>query len=262
MRVGFYQFQPAFHDPKANLDRVAARLEATAADLVVLPELCLSGYLFASRAELARFAEPVPDGPSCRALASLCRRRGMNLVFGIAEQAGDRLYNSAVLVTRDGDCRVWRKAHLFLDEKDVFDPGDLAFPVFEVDGVKVGMLVCFDYIFPESARSLALHGARIICHPANLVLDYAQSMTLTRTIENRVFWILANRTGQETLGAKSLSFTGRSQVAAPGGRLLYRAGLAGEELPVIDIDPSEADDKLATPRNHLLDDRRTDLYAR
>ena len=76
------------------------------------------------------------------------------------------------------------------------------------------------------------------------------------------FWVLANRTGKETLGEKTMTFIGRSQIVAPGGRLLYRAGVDTEELPVVDIDPGEADDKMVTPRNHLLNDRRTELYGR
>jgi predicted amidohydrolase len=92
------------------------------------------------------------------------------------------------------------------------------------------------------------------------VLDYAQWMTLTRAAENRVFWIIANRTGTETLGAKTMTFTGCSQFVAPGGKLLYRAGIDTEELHIIEIDPAAADDKNITPRNHLITDRRTDLY--
>jgi predicted amidohydrolase len=79
------------------------------------------------------------------------------------------------------------------------------------------MLVCFDHFFPEAARSLALRGARIICHPSNLVLEYAQTNSITRAVENRVFWILANRTGSETLGEKTLAFNGRSQIVTPDG---------------------------------------------
>jgi predicted amidohydrolase len=260
MRVGFYQFEPKFRDPEHNLARIEAALDRARADLVVLPELCTTGYLFRDRAELERHAEEVPSGPACRRLAAVCARRNLAVVAGLPERAGSKVFNSAVLFTSEGKAHVYRKSHLFLDEKDIFDPGDTGFPVLEVDFVKVGMLVCFDYIFPESARSLALAGCQVICHPANLVLDYAQWMTLTRAAENRVFWVLANRTGTETLGDRSLGFTGHSQFVDPRGRLLYRAGVDSEELPVVDIEPEQALDKLATPRNHLLDDRRTDLY--
>ena len=174
MRIGFYQFAPHHGKKELNLKRVESALQQTNADLVVLPEMCLTGYLFGSRAELAESAEPVPDGPSCDHLSKVCRESNAELVFGIAEKAGDRLYNSAVLLTPHGDVHVYRKSHLFLDEKDFFAPGDMPFPVFDVDGVRIGMLVCFDYFFPEAARILALNGAQIICHPSNLVLDFAQ----------------------------------------------------------------------------------------
>ncbi len=240
--------------------RIAAALGHIKADLIVLPEMCTTGYLFSSREELLRFAEPIPDGQSCRSMLELCRRMNMAVVFGLAERAGDRIYNSAVLVTGSGETGVYRKAHLFADEKDMFEPGNTPFPVFDVGGVKVGMLVCFDHFFPEAARALALRGAQIICHPANLVLDYAFMTSTCRTIENRVFWILADRTGSEKLTEREIRFVGRSQIVAPSGRLLYRAGADTEELPVVEIDPREALDKMVTPRNHLLSDRRTDLY--
>jgi len=260
MRVGFYQFSPIHKDRRRNLERIAMALEHTSADLVVLPEMCAEGYSFATRDELTRHAEPVPDGPSCQALVPLCRNLNLNIVFGMAELAGERIYNSAVLITATGATHVYRKTHLFLDEKDVFDSGDLPYPVFDLGGTKVGMLVCFDHFYPEAARALTLKGAQIVCHPSNLVLDYAHATTASRTIENRVFWILANRTGVETIDDKDLRFIGRSQIVAPGGRVLYRAGAETEELPVIEIDPKEALNKMVTRRNHLLDDRRTDLY--
>jgi predicted amidohydrolase len=179
----------------------------------------------------------------------------------MAESAGQHIFNSAAMVTPQGEFYVYHKAHLFVDEKDLFDPGDSPFPVFDLGPVKVGMLVCFDHFFPEAARSLALHGAQVICHPSNLVLEYAQTNSVTRAVENRVFWILANRTGSETLGEKTLAFNGRSQVVAPDGRLLGRAGPNSEELLFAEIDPAEALNKKVTPRNDLFLDRRTDLYS-
>lgn len=260
MRVGFYQFGPRHGQSDLNLGRVEIALRHAQADLVVLPEMCLTGYAFSSRRELAHYAEPVPDGPTCQRLANLCAELKLNVVLGLPETAGGRLFNSAVLVTCEGRIHAYRKAHLFLDEKDLFEPGDTGFPVFDLDGARIGMLICFDHFFPEAARALALKGAQIICHPSNLVLDYAQTTTTCRTIENRVFWVLANRTGVERVGERELRFVGRSQIVGPGGRLLYRAGAETEELPVIEINPAEALDKTTTTRNHLLNDRRTDLY--
>lgn len=282
MRVGFYQFSPGRGEVEANRERVRAALERVEADLVVLPELAVSGYLFGSRAELETCAEEVPGGPTCRMLADLCRDRDLAVVIGLAERAGDRLYNSALLVKPDRETGLYRKTHLFLDEPDLFAPGDLPFPVFEYQGVKLGLLICFDHFFPEAARALALKGAQIICHPSNLVLRYAHITTACRSIENRVFWVLANRTGTESssggpaiepplrlgdlggssrIGKKELSFIGESQVTGPDGRVLVRAGPDTEELTVVEINPAEALSKQVTRRNHLLQDRRTDLYG-
>jgi len=260
MRVGFYQFSPIRREPELNRVRMLAALGAAPADLVVLPEMCTTGYLFSSREELAHYAEPVPGGPTCEVVANLCRERGMSVVFGLAERAGDKLYNSAVLCTPKGDAHTYRKAHLFYNEPDIFAAGDLPFPVFTAAGVRIGLLVCFDHFFPEAARALALKGAQIICHPANLVLEYAHATTVCRCIENRVFWILADRTGREQEGNKELRFIGASQIVAPGGRVIYRAAADTEELSVVEIDPAQALDKMVTPRNDLLAGRRTDLY--
>lgn len=272
MRIGLLQFAPRQRDVRENLDHIARVLCGVQADLIVLPELCTTGYLFPSRSEVARLSEPVPAGPTCEAMAALSRDAKTAIVWGMPEAAGDRIFNSAVLVTPKGEFHVYRKAHLFVDEKDLFDRGDSPFPVFDVpfpspfgrgkgEGAKLGMLVCFDHFFPEAARSLALRGAQIICHPSNLVLEYAHTNSITRAVENRVFWILANRTGSETLGAKTLAFNGRSQIVAPDGRLLGRAGPDSEELLIVEIDPAEALNKKVTPRNDLFLDRRTDLYS-
>jgi len=261
MRVGLFQFAPRPGAVRANLDRIVAALSSVRADLMVLPELCTTGYLFPSRFELARVAETAPDGPTCRAMAALSHSTNAAVVWGMPEAAGDRIFNSAVLVTPHGEFHAYHKAHLFVDEKDLFDPGDSPFPVFDIGSVKVGMLVCFDHFFPEAARSLALRGAQIICHPSNLVLEYAHTNSITRAVENRVYWILANRTGSETLGEKTLAFNGRSQIVAPDGRRLAQAGPDTEETLVVDIDPAESLDKKVTPRNDLFLDRRTDLYS-
>ncbi len=261
MKVGLLQFAPQPGDISANLNHIAHALAGVHADLIVLPELCTTGYLIASRTEIAPLAEPVPGGPTCDDMAALSRNRKAAVVWGMAEAAGSRIFNSAVMVTPQGEFHVYRKAHLFVDEKDLFDRGDSPFPTFDLGPVKIGMLVCFDHFYPEAARSLALHGAQIVCHPSNLVLEYAHTNTITRAVENRVFWILANRTGSETLGEKTLTFNGGSQIVEPDGRVLARACAESEELLIADIDPAAALNKKVTPRNDLFADRRTDLYS-
>ena len=135
-------------------------------------------------------------------------------------------------------------------------PGDTGFSVFEHRGAAIGMMICFDWYFPESARTLALRGAQIIAHPSNLVLPHCQTAMVTRCLENRVFAITTNRYGTETLGEKRLTFTGASQLVNPKGERLLKAPVAGDRVLFAEIDPSLADDKRPTSRNHLLNDRR------
>lgn len=259
-RIGFFQFQPVHRDPQANINRICAALSNVDADLLVLPELCTTGYLFASASELKQYAEPVPTGPTCQAIGRLSHERNVSIVFGLPELTPTGIYNSAVMVTPTDKTHVYRKTHLFWEEKQLFSRAVNRFSAIDIPGCRVGLLICFDYFFPEAARALALDRALVICHPANLVLDYAQSMTITRAAENRVFWVLANRIGAEKLGEKEMRFTGRSQIVDPTGRLLCRAEPDREELTVLEIDLDLAENKLVTPANHIFDDRRTDLY--
>jgi predicted amidohydrolase len=264
MRVGFYQFQPRFGRSRENAEAIAAAVLRARADLLVAPELAISGYVFASREESAGLAETLP-GPSTELLQQACRQTGGRVVLGIAEKAADGFYNSAALVGPGGVEGVYRKTHLFGEEKLHFASGRTGFPVFTVHSggaeARLGLLVCFDHFFPEAARSLALAGAQIICHPSNLVLpEAAQLSSRVRSIENRVFWVLANRYGSEDRGGKALAFTGASQLTGPDGKVLARAPASGDALEVAEIDPTQADNKKVTGRNDLWEDRRPELY--
>ncbi len=260
MKCGFYQFNPEFGKPEKNLDTVLKTLSGVEADLAVLPELCLSGYLFLEKEEVSEYSEPVP-GPSTEKLSALARKKNMAIVIGIAEKSEGEYYNSAVLITPEGDVHCYRKNHLFHEEKLFFRKGNSGFPVFTVKGVKVGLLVCFDHMFPESARTLALQGAEIICHPSNLVLTgKAQITTRSRSIENKVFWILANRCGTENRGEKSLTYSGCSQISDPEGRIMIQAGEFEEGFYSVDIDPELARNKQVTSLCDVFRDRRPDIY--
>lgn len=260
--AGFCQFAPARRDVAANIDRVTALLDGTQADLLVLPELANSGYMYRSPGELAPYAEPGDgSGPFLSALRGLARRTGALIVTGFAEAATAGLYNAAAAVSADGVVALYRKTHLFFNEKDLFVPGDTGFSVFEHGGAAIGMMVCFDWYFPESARTLALRGAQIIAHPSNLVLPHCQNAMVTRCLENRVFAVTTNRFGDETLGKKTLSFTGASQLLSPRGERLLQASSAGDCVRVLEIDPAQADDKHVTARNDLFAERRPEMYA-
>lgn len=258
MKIGYVQYAPVFGDIEANLRHIDTLLEnCDEADLLVLPELASTGYRFDSREQALGLAQP-DDGEFVQFLIAQSEKHNLHLVAGFSEREDDALYNSSVLVGPEGVIGKFRKLHLFMDEKDIFEPGDLGLPVFDIGQCKVGMLVCFDWVFPEAWRALALKGADIICHPSNLVLPYAQQAVPVHAMVNRIFAILCNRTGTE----KDLAFTGQSILASPQGKILSRAPTDDEAIGIVDVDIGAARDKGITPRNDVFADRRPDVYAR
>lgn len=263
MKAAFIQTSPVFGEVKANVDKAVSKIEKLDASLIVLPELFSTGYQFRSKKELMELAEEVPAGYATSALIEAAAARGAYIVAGLAERAGKKAYNSAVLVGPRGLIGTYRKAHLFWDEKKIFAKGDTPFKVYKAGGVRVGMMICFDWLFPEAARTLSLLGAEVICHPSNLVLPYCPQAMITRSLENRVFTITANRVGtEERVSGKSLKFIGTSQVTSPDGEVLFRAGSKREEARAVEIDPARARKKLITPLNDIFKDRRKDLFLK
>jgi predicted amidohydrolase len=261
MKLGIVQFFPIFGSVARNIAKAISLVRPHRADLWVLPELFATGYLFRDRAELAHLAEG-RNGPTVTTLAQKAAEFGCFFCGGLPERGDDgALYNSACLVGPQGLVGLYRKVHLFGREKELFAPGDLGFPVFNVADAHVGMMVCFDWYFPEAARSLALTGAQVILHPANLVLPHCPEAMKTRAVENRVFTATANRIGTEMRSSElSLSFIGRSSVYGPDGRLLAQASEKDEEVLLVELDPTAASNKNITPENHAFNDRRVDQY--
>ena len=255
-RIGVVQNRPAFLKPGPNIKACLELMDKQPADLWVLPELFASGYNFASKREAAKCAEKA-DGPMAKVLAAYSARHDCAIVAGFPEKAGAKLYNSALLV-ENGKTHVYRKTHLFGNEKKFFSPGDTGFWVKDVKGVKVGVMICFDWFFPESARTLALKGAQVIAHAANLVLPWGPEGMKIRSLENRVYSATSNRVGAE----RGLRYIGQSQVVAPNGGLLARAGTDEVRALVVGIDAWTAKDKKVHPNNDLFADRRPKAYAR
>jgi len=261
MKIGFIQFDPVFGDIDGNIAKVMELGETVDADLIVLPEFFNTGYLFTSRQEAEGLSEDIPGGKTTQALCDMARRRNIHLVGGLIERQGDRLFNAAVLVSPRGYVATYRKMHLFNEENLWFDPGDRGFEVHDIGLCRVGIMICFDWIFPEAMRALALRGADVICHCANLVLPYCQDAMVTRCLENRVFAVTANRTGMEQRGGRYFRYTGRSQITGPAANLLYRAGADTEEAGVARIDVSAARNKRLNDYNDLFSDRRVGFYG-
>ncbi|MDP8225714.1 MAG: nitrilase-related carbon-nitrogen hydrolase [Candidatus Lernaella stagnicola] len=259
MKVAAVQFTPEFGQVAENRERAAKWIREADARLTVLPEVAFTGYVFKGPEELAELAEPV-NGETFDFMVALAKETGSLLCYGFPESKDGRYYNSAALLGPDGLIAIYRKIHLFMDEIGLFSPGEQPFFVCDVDGLRLGMMICFDWYFPESARSLGLLGAQIILHPANLVLPFCQDAMVTRCLENRVFAVTANRGGSEFRAGREMSFTGRSQVTQPTGRY-ERLPDTDDGFVATEINLSLADHKQMTARNHLFRDRRPQLYT-
>ena len=259
-RVAFVQGRPRFGEPERNLEHGLALAAGVTADLVVIPELWASGYVFSSRPEVARLAEDATRGITARTVAAAARRERRHYVIGFAERHRARFYNSAMLVGPAGVKAVYRKLHLFEREQEWFEPGNIRLAVQRVGPAKVGMLICFDWRFPEASRALALLGADVIAHPSNLVFRSAQRIMIARSFENRVYTITANRTGTETRPGGRVPFTGNSQIVDPMGEIVAKASRSQEVAKAVAVDLALARDKAMTHRTHLWTSRRPEFY--
>jgi predicted amidohydrolase len=199
-------------------------------------------------------------------MISACREMNCYSVFGMLESDGERLFNAAVLVGPDGLIGSYRKVHLpYLGIDRFTSYGDRPFEVFSMQGLKVGLLICYDAAFPEAARALALQGADLIILPTNWPPGaecMAEMSIATRAMENSVYFAACNRVGVE----KGFRFIGRSSICAPNGDVLAMARSEGPEILYAEISPEKARSKriVRVPDKHLIDrfaDRRPEMYG-
>ncbi|WP_234445863.1 nitrilase-related carbon-nitrogen hydrolase [Carboxylicivirga marina] len=257
MKISLIQFEPQLGNIQANIDAIAHLLDESESHLYVLPELANSGYNFDSKEQAFNYSESVDNSIFLDYLKAEAINRNTFFVTGFCERDDDKLYNSSVLIGPNGIIGIYRKLHLFLNEKDIFEPGDKGLPVFDTPLGKIGMLICFDWMFPEAWRHLALKGAQIIAHPSNLVLPYCQKVMPSYSLINRCFIATCNRIGTE----KNLTFTGQSVIADINGDVLVEGTMDKSQLISADIDLSLALNKSITNRNNAFEDRRTDVYG-
>jgi len=249
MKIAAVQMDITILEREKNLANILARLEEAAmsgAKLVVFPECALSGYCFNSLEEAWPIAETVP-GPSSERIAAAAARLDCSVIFGLLERDGDRIFNSAAVVTPGGVLGAYRKVHLLHLGIDRFDtPGDRAFPIFEIpDGTlagtaKVGINICFDCSFPESGRVVKLNGAQLLAVPTNWPIesDTWQYTPKVRATENHMSVVAADRVGQE----RGFRFAGHSQIVDFAGQVLAEAGDTEETIIYGDVDLAAADD--------------------
>jgi predicted amidohydrolase len=255
-------------DTAGNLAMLLRKLNAAAdagAELIVFPECVLGGYGFATRADALASAEPIP-GPATDAVARACAARGVWCVFGTLEREAAALYNSAAVVGPHGLVGCYRKTHLPCVGADKFtDPGRGPIGVFDLDGLKVGVGVCFDGGFPEFPRVLALLGADLILLPTNWAeraMTTARVVPPARALENAVYFAACNRVGTES----GFRYIGRSSIHDPSGAPLAVVDHDREDVLFARIDPAAARQKrvVNTPGEYEVDRvnwRRPELYG-
>lgn len=257
LKVAQIQTNPILGDCKGNTEKIDSFLkQAHDADLIVLPELANSGYNFENRDRAMSFASGCPHSGFIDFLREHAVDNGVCIVSGFLEKHGDELFNSSVFLSPDGTVGKYRKMHLFMNEKHIFSPGNLGLPVFDIGKYKLGMLICFDYLFPEIWRIMALKGADIIAHPSNLITQNAHKVVPAQAIMNGYFVLTTNRVGTEG----DLSFSGSSFIVDPRGNKITELDGTEEQVGITDIDPMLSRDKMITPGNHILNDRLPGNY--
>jgi N-carbamoylputrescine amidase len=271
LRVACLQMEPRVGHKEANLARSLELLAEAAhagARLAVLPELCNSGYVFETREEAFALSEELPAGATCRAWLQAARRHSLYIVAGIAERAGEALYNSAAVLGPSGYLGTYRKNHLWGAENLYFEPGNLGVPVFHIGAGRIACAICYDIWFPEIFRLAALQGADLLCVPTNWVPMpeqpahlpvMANLLAMGGAHSNSMFVAAADRVGVE----RGQPFLGNSLlVSHTGWPLAGPASPDREELLVADLNLSDARRKRSLNEfNQLLRDRRTDLYG-
>ncbi|GAB5466027.1 MAG: carbon-nitrogen hydrolase [Candidatus Kapaibacteriales bacterium] len=257
------QFEPKRFNLSENFERVFDTVNRYDSDIYVFPELSSSGYFYTNRRELKAVAieanHPVIDMLQC-----ISTDRKIIICFGFAEKEGTNLFNSAItLFPNQEQTFVYRKSHLFYKESTVFSEGNTGFQVrnCNVHGLRIGTMICYDWRFPESARSLALNGADIILCPSNLVTDKWQKTLGTRALENNVFVAVSNRIGSETEEGETLTFNGSSTLFGTDGQVLAQASRHRKAIILAEFNYRKARDKKINSYNDLIEDRRPDLYA-
>ncbi|MBP5955939.1 carbon-nitrogen hydrolase family protein [Pseudomonas anatoliensis] len=259
MRVALYQCPPLPLDPAANLQRLhQLAMEAKGADLLVLPEMFMTGYNIGAEA-VSTLAE-VYNGEWAQQIGRIAKAAGLAIVYGYPERTADaQIYNAVQLIDSHGErlCN-YRKSHLFGDlDRSMFSAGGDEVPVVELNGWKLGFLICYDLEFPENARRLALAGAELILVPtANMIpFDFVADVTVrSRAFENQCYVAYANYCGHEG----DIHYCGQSSIAAPDGSRIAQAGL-DEALIVGELDRQLMVDSRTA--NHYLSDRRPELYG-
>jgi len=268
LKVAAVQFEPQIGNLAGNKEKLISLIKQAfkeEAKLIVTPECGNGGYIFNNRSEAFECAEHVPDGPMIKELEKIARNQNGYIVCGIIEKEENLLYNTAALIGPKGFIGKYRKNHLWDVDKILYEPGNLGFPVFDLPFGKVGISICYDAWFPEVSRIYAAQGVDILCHPTAWVVvpGLAEPKNplwaynaMTQAHHNSMFMVCADRIGTE----RGITFAGCSCICGLPGFIEGPISHDKEEILFAEINVTDARRKRLGEWNHLLRDRRTDLY--
>jgi predicted amidohydrolase len=269
VKIAAAQMEPRLMGNRENLDKILLKARTAAsssADLIVFPECALTGYLFSSRKEAMPYAETIP-GPSTDKLAACCRELGVHVIVGLIEIDDDRCFNAAVLIGPEGLVGKYRKNHLpFLGIDRFVDPSDEPFRVYKTPIGNIGIHICYDCNFPESARVMTLLGADILALPTNWPEGrgkVAKYVVVTRAYENKVHLVAVDRVGNE----RGTKFIGLSKIINAWGDTLAEANSDDEQIIYGEVSLAEAREKRVIFKAgefelDFMRDRRPELYGK
>jgi predicted amidohydrolase len=262
MKVSVFQFSPIFGDKAANIAKMSNFVENSSSDLLIFPELSTTGYFFLNFDETKSFSETV-DGATAHHFKKLSKELNKIIIYGFPEidELG-KVYNSAITIFPNGHCFIYRKTHLFYKEFLAFHPGNTGFNCFysEALDVNIGVMICYDWRFPEAARTLALNGADIIACPSNLITDVWHISMPSRALENKVYLAVANRTGEEIRDDEKVTFKGQSAIWGYNGELLVKTDFNSETELIAEIYPEKTRKKSFNEFNDIFLDRKPEYY--
>ena len=271
IKIACVQMHPNVGEIDSNVKKSLTMIEEASkkgANLIVLPELANSGYVFNSREEAFKLSEEIPGGKTTKAWMDSAKKNNVYIVAGINERDDNLLYNSSVIIGPTGYIGTFRKVHLWNEENLFFEPGNLGFPVFKTPIGRIGSNICYDSWFPESFRLAALQGADIVCVPTNWVpipgqvkgeRAMAHSLIMAASHCNSIFIAAADRVGEE----RGQPFEGQSIITSyTGWPIAGPASRDKEEIIYAEVNLADARRKRNwNEYNQPLRDRRTDVYS-
>lgn len=262
MKLSVVQFSPVFKNKEANITKMTKFIEGSLADILVFPELSTTGYFFLNFDETESLAESY-DGETANHFKILSKKLNKIIIYGFPEKDNDgKVYNSALTIFPDGKSFIYRKTHLFYKEFLAFYPGNTGFNCFyyEPFDVKIGVMICYDWRFPEAARTLSLNGADIIVCPSNLITDVWHISMPSRALENKIYLAVANRTGEEQRKDEKVIFKGQSAIWGYNGELIVKTDNIQEAELVAEIFPEKTRKKSFNEFNDIFSDRKPEFY--